>query len=98
MPWTGAGIRSWSRWMGCRSGPSPRLRLAEIQPGPGVADSEGQASVHAADIVDDLLETGEVELDEMIDVNAGGVLDGLPEASRAAERERRVNLLHLAGL
>ena len=68
---------------------------AEVRP--RVMHRERQAHAHPADVVDDLLEAGEVELDEMVDVDAGNRLDGLPGAGRPAEVQGRVDQLELAG-
>jgi hypothetical protein len=71
---------------------------AQVQLGLRVMHRERQADADPADVVDDLLEPGEVDLDEMIKADPGRLLHGLPEAARAAVGERGVDLLDLARL
>src|SRR5262249_33488325 len=68
----------------------------QVQPGGGVADGVGQADRDPADVVDDRLEAQEVDLDEVVDVDVGDLLQGPPQARRAAGGVGRVELFHRA--
>ena len=115
MPCTSEDIRNWSRWMRCRSEPSPRpSRVRQkasasrpqtwcrprfrCRPDMRVVDGRGQADADPAQVVDDLLEAGEGQLEEVVDADVRGLLNGLPQAAGAAIGERGVDLLDLAWL
>ena len=55
-----------------------------------VADRLGDAEVHPANRVHHALEAGEINRDEVVDVDAGERFHGLPGAADTAEAERRV--------
>src|SRR5262249_11554361 len=89
------------------SGPPERQRLgpvdevptaAEVQLGEPVVDGEREAEPHSADVIDHLLEPGEIQFDEMVEVQMSGVLDGLPQAAGTASLEGGVDLLDPARL
>ncbi len=65
----------------------------QVQAGHRVVHRERQADVHPAQVIDDFHEASEGQLDEMIDVDAGLLLHGLPQAGRAAVGERGVDPL-----
>ena len=69
----------------------------QVQVRHGIVYGRRQADFYPVQRVDDLLEPDEREFDEVIDVNAGGLLDGLPEAAGPAVREAGVDLLDVAG-
>src|SRR5205807_97424 len=53
---------------------------AQVQAGLRVVDGPGQADVHPADVVDQVLEAGEGEPDVMVDPDARLALDRVPQA------------------
>ncbi len=69
------------------------LSLGEPEPGVRVVDGDGHADVDAADVVDHVHQPGVAELDEVVETDAGLLLDRLPEAGRPAVGERLVDLL-----
>jgi hypothetical protein len=69
----------------------------EVEVGRAVVDGERQADVDPVHVVDDGLEAVEADLDEVVDVDVGGLLQGPPQAGGAAVGERRVERLQLAG-
>src|SRR5262249_55995490 len=68
----------------------------QVQLGSRVLDGVGQTDGDPADVIDDLPEAEEVDLDEVVDVNMGELLQGLPQAGRATVRGGPVDLLHPA--
>ena len=60
-----------------------------------VVHVERDADVDAAEVVDDLDEAEHADPDEVVDEDAGRLLDRLPQAHRAARRQQRVDL-HVA--
>ena len=100
---------NWSRWIRCRSEPSPRSSrvrqkasawmpemccspVLEVEAGHRVLDVERHADVNAAQVVDDLDEAEHADSDEVVDADAGHLLDRLPQAGRPADLEQRVDL------
>ena len=69
----------------------------DVQVGLGIVNGKRQADADAVHIVDDLLEAVEADLHEVVDVDVRALLQGLPQARRAARGERRVQRLNLAG-
>ena len=65
----------------------------QVDAGERVADRFGRAHGHSADRVDEHGETVEPDLGVVVEPDPGGLLDGLRQQRRAAERERRVDLV-----
>ena len=70
------------------------LARAHMQAAVGVVYGEREADVDAAHGVDDLDEAEEVDLDVVIDLQAGRLLDGAHHQLRAAEAIGGVDLVH----
>src|SRR6202042_2307276 len=68
------------------------LACGQVKAGHGVVHVERDADVDAAEVVDDVDEAEHSDADEMVDVNAGLLLERLPQAHRAADLQQRVDL------
>ena len=77
-----------SRYEGERLGPVHVVCTgAQVEAGRRVVDRIGQADVDSAKVVHHRLEAVEVDLDEVVDEDAGRRLQGLPQARRTAVGE-----------
>ncbi len=68
------------------------LPRGEVEAGHRIIHVERDADVDAAEVVDDLDEAEHADADEVVDEDAGLLLDRLPQAHRAARLEQRVDL------
>ena len=70
-----------------------QVEARALASGDHVVDSERQADINATDVVNHSFEAAEIELDDIVNIDAGLLLHGLAHALRAARRERGINPL-----
>ena len=67
--------------------------LRQVESRLGVVERLVDADVHAADSVDEGVESAEADLGVVVDTDAGELLDGFRQQLRTAEVVRRVDLV-----